>query len=272
MQSLDDDYDDFFNPALFLNEKFVAANRALFQDKVVLEIGAGAGLAGFVASQFASRTAITDGNDVVLRLLDQNADQASTPCGVFKLLWGEEDSVVQFQKDFPHPIDILLGADVVCWPNLVLPLLRTIKTHQVSGGLIYVLIYAACALLLERNEIQFVVLVQFAYIPLFVKNYGLALLNVSFGLFLWTHVVCGVRTLLTVYIGHSATHMTQLLKSHAASGDTVTAQEILMVVAVVSTLLLVAVGSYRTKQYLDELAASELVPPVDKDRIVSCEV
>ncbi|RHZ31310.1 hypothetical protein DYB37_012179, partial [Aphanomyces astaci] len=105
----------------------VYPNRALFQDKVVLEIGAGAGLAGFVASQFASRTAITDGNDVVLRLLDQNADQASTPCGVFKLLWGEEDSVVQFQKDFPHPIDILLGADVVCWPNLVLPLLRTIK-------------------------------------------------------------------------------------------------------------------------------------------------
>ncbi|RHY92031.1 hypothetical protein DYB31_016573 [Aphanomyces astaci] len=128
------------------------------------------------------------------------------------------------------------------------------------------------ALLLERNEIQFVVLVQFAYIPLFVKNYGLALLNVSFGLFLWTHVVCGVRTLLTVYIGHSATHMTQLLKSHAASGDTVIAQEMLMVVAVVSTLLLVAVGSYRTKQYLDELAASELVPPVDKDRIVNCEV
>ncbi|RHY36557.1 hypothetical protein DYB38_008925 [Aphanomyces astaci] len=127
MQSLDDDYDDFFNPALFLNEKFVAANRALFQDKVVLELGAGAGLAGFVASQFASRTAITDGNDVVLRLLDQNADQASSPCGVFKLLWGEEDSVVQFQKDFPHPIDVLLGADVVCWPNLVLPLLRTIK-------------------------------------------------------------------------------------------------------------------------------------------------
>ncbi|KAF0720276.1 hypothetical protein AaE_010343 [Aphanomyces astaci] len=215
-------------------------------------------------------------------------------------------------------------------------LVRWEQTHQVSGGLIYVLIYAACvilccpstvldllagyifgfgvgtavavggrtlgsvaafllgryvmqdtvrqklhdgqpmlrawALLLERNEIQFVVLVQFAYIPLFVKNYGLALLNVSFGLFLWTHVVCGVRTLLTVYIGHSATHMTQLLKSHAASGDTVTAQEILMVVAVVSTLLLVAVGSYRTKQYLDELAASELVPPVDKDRIVSCEV
>ncbi|KAF0717703.1 hypothetical protein AaE_010805, partial [Aphanomyces astaci] len=167
MQSLDDDYDDFFNPALFLNENytkteydfgdikqsllssraastdhdltgqvvwpvsillswFVAANRALFQDKVVLEIGAGAGLAGF-RTVFRSRTAITDGNDVVLRLLDQNADQASTPCGVFKLLWGEEDSVVQFQKDFPHPIDILLGADVVCWPNLVLPLLRTIK-------------------------------------------------------------------------------------------------------------------------------------------------
>ncbi|CAK4994410.1 unnamed protein product [Aphanomyces euteiches] len=162
------EYDDFFNPALFVNERytsteyvfgdirqdllsskaastdhdltgqvvwpvsillswFVASKRDLFRDRTVLELGAGAGLAGFVASQFATRTAITDGNDVVLRLLDQNADEASTPCGVFKLLWGEAASVEQFQKDFPHPIDIMLGADVVCWPNLVLPLLRTIK-------------------------------------------------------------------------------------------------------------------------------------------------
>ncbi|ETW02466.1 hypothetical protein, variant [Aphanomyces invadans] len=119
-------------PVSILLSWFVVSNRDLFRDKVVLELGAGAGLAGFVASQFAARTAITDGNDVVLRLLDRNADQASTVCGVFKLLWGEEDSVIQFQKDFPYPVDVMLGADVVCWPNLVLPLLRTIKhlMHQ----------------------------------------------------------------------------------------------------------------------------------------------
>ncbi|CAK4593075.1 unnamed protein product [Aphanomyces euteiches] len=147
------EYDDFFNPALFVNERYTSteyvfgdirqdllSSKAASTDhdltgqvvlidheRTVLELGAGAGLAGFVASQFATRTAITDGNDVVLRLLDQNADEASTPCGVFKLLWGEAASVEQFQKDFPHPIDIMLGADVVCWPNLVLPLLRTIK-------------------------------------------------------------------------------------------------------------------------------------------------
>ncbi|KAF0699186.1 Aste57867_10238 [Aphanomyces stellatus] len=114
-------------PVSILLSWFVASKRDLFRGKTVLELGAGAGLAGFVASQFAKRTAITDGNDVVLRLLDQNADQASTPCGTFKLLWGEEDSVGQFEKDFPYPIDVMLGADVVCWPNLVLPLLRTIK-------------------------------------------------------------------------------------------------------------------------------------------------
>ncbi|EQC37307.1 hypothetical protein SDRG_05528 [Saprolegnia diclina VS20] len=169
-----EDYDDYFNAALFLNENytnteyvfndgiaqnllsskaastdhdltgqvvwpvsillswFVAANNELFRGKNVLEVGAGAGLAGFVASQFAAHTAITDGNDVVLRLLTRNVEHTQANCSIHKLLWGEEDSVVAFTQAFAHPIDIVLGADVVCWPNLVLPLLRTIKylMHQ----------------------------------------------------------------------------------------------------------------------------------------------
>ncbi|OQR82217.1 hypothetical protein THRCLA_11043 [Thraustotheca clavata] len=164
----DNEYDDYFNPSLFLNENytsteyvfgsihqkllsskaastdhdltgqvvwpvsillswFVATNAKIFQGKNVLEVGAGAGLAGFVAAQFAAHTAITDGNDVVLRLLKRNVEHTNANCDVLKLLWGEEDSVIEFVKEFPHDIDIILGADVVCWPNLVLPLLRTIK-------------------------------------------------------------------------------------------------------------------------------------------------
>ncbi|OQR97888.1 hypothetical protein ACHHYP_09851 [Achlya hypogyna] len=163
-----EDYDDYFNAALFLNENytnteydfggirqnllsskaastdhdltgqvvwpvsillswFVASNRDLFRGKTVLEVGAGAGLAGFVAAQFAAHTAITDGNDVVLRLLRRNVEHTDANAGVYKLLWGEEASAVEFTEAFPHPVDIVLGADVVCWPNLVLPLLRTIK-------------------------------------------------------------------------------------------------------------------------------------------------
>ncbi|KDO29369.1 hypothetical protein SPRG_05905 [Saprolegnia parasitica CBS 223.65] len=160
-----EDYDDYFNAALFLNENytnteyvfndnitqnllsskaastdhdltgqvvwpvsillswFVAANNHLFRGKNVLEVGAGAGLAGFVASQFAAHTAITDGNDVVLRLLTRNVEHTQANCSIHKLLWGEEDSVVAFTHAFPHHVDIVLGADVVCWPNLVLPLL-----------------------------------------------------------------------------------------------------------------------------------------------------
>ncbi|ETW02464.1 hypothetical protein H310_05973 [Aphanomyces invadans] len=207
-------------------------------------------------------------------------------------------------------------------------LVRWEQDHQVLGGLIYVLFYAACvvlccpstifdllagyifgfgfgtavamggktlgsvvafllgryvmhdtirrkltegppvlrawALLLERNELQFVLLLQFAYIPIFLKNYGLAVAGVPFGLFLWTNVVIGgARTWLAVYIGHSTAHITEILTSHAARGDARVAQEVLMIVAVVSTLLLFVVGSYRTKQYLDELADREVNALVD---------
>jgi hypothetical protein len=43
------------------------------------------------------------------------------------LLWGEQASVAAFEERFPHPVDVIIGADVVCWPMLVTPILQTIK-------------------------------------------------------------------------------------------------------------------------------------------------
>ncbi|KAI9916438.1 hypothetical protein PsorP6_017852 [Peronosclerospora sorghi] len=40
---------------------------------------------------------------------------------------GDHQSVEHFERAFVHPVDVLLGADVVCWPVLVKPILQTIK-------------------------------------------------------------------------------------------------------------------------------------------------
>jgi predicted nicotinamide N-methyase len=43
---------------------FISTHQDIFRGKSVLELGAGAGLAGFVASQISQKTLITDGNEV----------------------------------------------------------------------------------------------------------------------------------------------------------------------------------------------------------------
>ncbi|CAK4078513.1 unnamed protein product [Aphanomyces euteiches] len=121
--------------------------------------------------------------------------------------------------------------------------------------------FRAWALLLDRDQLQFVVLLQLAYIPIFIKNYGLAILHIPFGLFLWTSIfIGGARTVLTVYIGHSVTKMAHLFSGEATAADSKShlVQEILIIVTVVSTLLLAIVGGYKTRQYIDELAKKEL--------------
>lgn len=76
-----------------------------------------------------AHTALTDGNDIVLELLEENAEANadSSKVQALPLLWGDHESVEAFERAFPHPVDVLIGADVVCWPILVKPILQTIK-------------------------------------------------------------------------------------------------------------------------------------------------
>jgi hypothetical protein len=72
---------------------------------------------------------LTDGNDIVLELLEENVEANADPSKVhvLPLLWGDRESAEAFERAFPHPVDVLIGADVVCWPILVKPILQTIK-------------------------------------------------------------------------------------------------------------------------------------------------
>ncbi|TDH71389.1 hypothetical protein CCR75_009525 [Bremia lactucae] len=108
---------------------YLVAHRDELAERNVVELGAGAGLSGLVASQFAAHTALTDGNDIVLELLRENVASYANSSKVraLPLQWGDRASVEAFEIAFPYPVDMLIGADVVCWPMLVNPILQTIK-------------------------------------------------------------------------------------------------------------------------------------------------
>ena len=125
-------------PACVLLSWFIYRHKDLFSGKVVLELGAGCGLAGLVASNYSDHTYITDGNDVVLRLLHRNkAHLKRDNITISKLMWG---AVGDIENLFPagdssvvYP-DVIIGADVILWPNQVFSLLYTIRSLLLLRG------------------------------------------------------------------------------------------------------------------------------------------
>lgn len=115
-------------PACVLLSWFIHRNKALFDHKVVIELGAGCGLGGFVAAHYSKECVITDGNDIVCNLLHKNkAHLHAQNVRVEKLLWGLEEEVSRILPDPAQSADVIIGADVVLWPNQVSHLLRTIR-------------------------------------------------------------------------------------------------------------------------------------------------
>jgi predicted nicotinamide N-methyase len=116
-----------------------AKGQKAIRDKTVVELGAGTGLASMVAAHFARNVIVTDGNgDVVLDLLKQNvADfqkENTTSCRLsgMQLLWGDKKHfrrvMVEAAMDGnDQHVDVLIAADVVQWPEVVEPLLHTVK-------------------------------------------------------------------------------------------------------------------------------------------------
>jgi hypothetical protein len=126
-------------PACVLLSWYIYAQRETFKDAVVLELGAGCGLSGFVAAKYCRHSTITDGNEIVTSLLRQNKEFLSADnVTVEKLMWGikseversvaiaSTDSTVSTSTSSRYP-DFIIGADVILWPNMILPLLYTIR-------------------------------------------------------------------------------------------------------------------------------------------------
>ena len=114
-------------PAALLLSHLVHSLRSSLSHCTVLELGAGCGLAGFVASNFCQRTCITDGNDIVMRLLHRNKEflQAEN-VEVRRLVWGDIDRVEALLEEL-STIDVVIGADVILWPQHIEELVLTIR-------------------------------------------------------------------------------------------------------------------------------------------------
>ncbi len=117
-------------PACVLLSWFIYTNQSLFSNKQVVELGAGCGLAGFVSANYAAHSTITDGNDIVIKLLKQNEEHLQTTnVTISKLLWGVKenvDSLYNADNADKHP-EVIIGADVILWPNQVISLLYTLR-------------------------------------------------------------------------------------------------------------------------------------------------
>ena len=90
----------------------------------------GAGLAGFYCSHFAKHVIITDGNDVVMRLLRKNLQSQEVnkgSCSVKRLLWGKKEYIQESLVDEECTPNIIIGADVILWPTYTKTFLITLK-------------------------------------------------------------------------------------------------------------------------------------------------
>jgi predicted nicotinamide N-methyase len=115
-------------PACVLLSWFVHRNKHNFSGRVVVELGAGCGLAGFVAAHYAKHCVITDGNDIVCSLLQRNREHLnSRNVSIQNLLWGVKDEVERCVSAVGVFPDVIIGADVILWPNQISQLLYTVR-------------------------------------------------------------------------------------------------------------------------------------------------
>ena len=105
--------------------------------RACLELGAGCGLVGLVASRFASRLVLSDNEDEVMLLLARNLCHAAPGCdtSLFNLSWGSAADAAQLRAAtgvarWP----VLLGADVVYWPSGIVPLFESVAALLAGAG------------------------------------------------------------------------------------------------------------------------------------------
>jgi len=137
-------------PACYALCNYILRHQSLFQGKRVLELGSGVGLSGLLAAQFASGVTLTDGNEAVLDLLRRNAaacaPTTAAPMQCSRLQWGtsDEDSIR------PEDFDMIIGADIVFWPQHVALLFHTVA-RALSPSNFFILSYKSRAGILDQS-------------------------------------------------------------------------------------------------------------------------
>ena len=77
---------------------------------------------------------LTDGNDIVMRLLEKNK-QFGNNVEVVSLEWNDNDPSKNLRElGLPETYEIIIGADVVYWSNSIVPLFNTIEKLLKKNG------------------------------------------------------------------------------------------------------------------------------------------
>ena len=82
-----------------------------------MELGGGAGLSGLVAHLFAEKVVITDGNEIVTKLIQKNVDlhqKNGKTLIAIQFTWGTQEAY-ELLSLLNFKIDIVIGADIICW-------------------------------------------------------------------------------------------------------------------------------------------------------------
>ena len=118
-------------PAARLLSHFIVARlRERLAGEDVLELGAGCGLAGLVASKFGARSVtLTDNEPEVLALLERNLKHVAAGVAgrVFDLSWGDEGAHARLAEACGRAKwRVVIAADVVYWRESIEPLATSI--------------------------------------------------------------------------------------------------------------------------------------------------
>jgi len=130
-------------PVSVLLAHYLASKRGqgLTQGSNIVELGAGCGLPGLTATHYAKEVILTDGNETVMDLLEQNCasfmeqsanhdDRSSLSStkrvSACTLIWGNVQDIYKIKHQMTS-VDVVIAADVVQWPAVVEPFLHSIK-------------------------------------------------------------------------------------------------------------------------------------------------
>jgi len=98
------------------------------QRKLVLELGAGTGLAGIVAAKRGAYVTATDGSDTVITKLHENYHRNGVWADTRVLWWGEQDEILE------RKWDLVIGADLTYDMDVCSDLAKTYRLALRNGG------------------------------------------------------------------------------------------------------------------------------------------
>lgn len=141
-------------PGATVLAEYLLTHSSIIEGKTVLELGAGTGLTGLFISHLTDWVILTDGNEIVMKVLSKNVEFARGKCSAIQVEWGKEDNESRLEREeYPGKYEVIIGADVVYWENSIEPLYHTVKALLAQKGK-FIMCYTLRALRVQRKLLE----------------------------------------------------------------------------------------------------------------------